>query len=80
MHTRLFLFGLIAWSAATATLRFGGQRLLHPDDSTATLILFAASFPLMAWLVRRLCRRFRLGQEQWLAGAYYPLLNPPTIY
>jgi hypothetical protein len=77
MHTRLFLFGLIAWSAATATLRFGGQRLLHPDDSTATLILFAASFPLMAWLV---CRRFRLGQEQWLAGAYYPLLNPPTIY
>jgi len=34
-----------------------------------TLILFVVSFPLMAWIVRRLCRRFKLGRDQWLAGA-----------
>jgi Family of unknown function (DUF5367) len=40
------------------------------------LILFAVSFPLVAWLVRRLCHRF-LPEEQWLAGAVSLLL--PTL-
>jgi len=31
----------------------------------------------MAWVVRRLCRRFRLPQEQWLAGAVSVAL--PTL-
>jgi hypothetical protein len=69
MKLPLFLCGLAIWMAATIALRFFGQRLLHPGNWTGTLILFAVSFPAMAWLVRRLCRRYRLPAEQWPAGA-----------
>ncbi|HYL35233.1 MAG TPA: DUF5367 family protein [Bryobacteraceae bacterium] len=77
MRIRLVLFGFLAWVGATGILRSVGQRLLRPDDWTSTLILFAVSFPLMARLVRRLCLRLRLRQEQWLAGAFSVLL--PTF-
>ena len=77
MSARLVLFGFLAWAAATGALRSLGQHLLRPDDGTSTLVLFAVSFPLMAWLVRRLCLRFRLPREQWLAGAFSILL--PTF-
>jgi hypothetical protein len=40
-------------------------------------ILFAVSFTLMAWIVRRLCRRFQLPSEQWLLGAVSVTL--PTL-
>lgn len=69
MHLRLFLSGLAIWLAATVVLRFVGQRVLHPGDWKGTLILFVVSFPLMVWLVRRLCSRFQLPRDQWLAGA-----------
>jgi hypothetical protein len=69
MHTRLFGCGLGIWVGATLALRIAGQHLLRPGDWKGTLILFAVSFPLMAWLVRRLCRRFHLQPEQWPAGA-----------
>jgi hypothetical protein len=69
MHLRLSLYGFTIWLVASLFLRFAGQRLLHPGDTKGTLLLFAVSFPLMAWLVRRLCRRFQLPREQWLAGA-----------
>ncbi len=77
MNHRLFLYGLGIWIGATIALRVAGQRLLHPGDWTGTLILFAVSFPLTAWLVRRLCRRFEARPEQWLAGAVSVLL--PTL-
>jgi hypothetical protein len=77
MSLRLFLYGLGIWIAATIALRFAGQRLLHPGDWTGMLILFAVSFPLMAWLVRRLCSRFQLRPDQWPAGAVSVLL--PTL-
>jgi hypothetical protein len=77
MHVRLILCGLGIWTAATIALRLAGQRLLHPGDWRATLILFTVSFPLMAWLVRRLCGRFQLRREQWLAGAVSVAL--PTL-
>ncbi len=67
MNIRLFLCGLAIWIAATVALRLAGQHVLVPGNWKGTLILFAVSFPLMAWLVRRLCRR--LPREQWLAGA-----------
>ena len=51
--------------------------MLRPGDLRGTLVLFAVSFPLMAFLVRGLCSRFRLRQEQWLAGAVAVLL--PTL-
>jgi hypothetical protein len=43
--------------------------MLRPSDWEGTLILFAVSFPLMAWLVRRLCRGAQLPPEQWPVGA-----------
>jgi hypothetical protein len=77
MNLRLFLCGLGIWTGATLALRVAGQRLLLPGQRTRTLILFAIGFPLMAWLVRRLCRRFQLPREQWLAGAFSIAL--PTL-
>jgi hypothetical protein len=77
MNMSLFVYGLVGWAAATVALRIGGQRLLHPDDWGRTLILFAVSFPLMAWLVRRLCRRLHLRRDQWPAAAVSILL--PTL-
>jgi hypothetical protein len=69
MNIRLVLCGLGIWIAATIVLRVAGQHLLRPGDWKGTLILFAVSFPLMAWLARRLCSRFQLQPEQWPAGA-----------
>jgi hypothetical protein len=69
MNIRLFLCGLGIWLGATVALRLGGQLLLHSGDWKGTLILFAVSFPLMAWLVRRLCSRFQPQREDWPAGA-----------
>jgi len=77
MNVPLFLYGLGIWIAATIALRAAGQHLLHPGDRTGMLILFAVSFPLMAWLVRRLCGRFLVRPEQWPAGAVSVLL--PTL-
>jgi hypothetical protein len=77
MDTRLLLCGFVIWGFATMLLRIRGQYILHPDDWQRTLILFAVSFPLMAWIVRRLCRRFQLPREQWLMGAVSVAL--PTL-
>ena len=77
MNTRLVLCGSAIWVGATAVLRAIGQHVLHPGDWKGTLILFALSFPLMAWIVRRLCRRFQLPREQWLGGAVSVAL--PTL-
>jgi hypothetical protein len=77
MNLRLFLSGLGIWIAATIALRIAGQHMLRPGDWKGTLILFAISFPLMAWLVRRLCRRFEPRPEQWPAGAISVAL--PTL-
>lgn len=68
-HKSLFLYGMGIWAAATLALRLAGQHLLRPKDPVGAVIIFAASFPLMAWLVRRLCSRFRLPPEEWPAGA-----------
>jgi hypothetical protein len=57
MHLRMFLYGFAIWAAATAALRLAGRNMLDPDSWLRTLILFAISFPLMAWLALRLCKR-----------------------
>ncbi|MGO8797285.1 MAG: DUF5367 family protein [Candidatus Sulfotelmatobacter sp.] len=75
MNNKLLLYGLAIWIAATFTLRLAGQHLLVPGNWKGTLLLFAISFPLMAWLARRLCRR--LPREQWLAGGLSVAL--PTL-
>jgi hypothetical protein len=75
MRIRLLISGLLIWLGATVALRVAGQHLLHPGDWKGTLILFAVSFPLMGWIVRRLCSQ--LPREQWLAGAVSVAL--PTL-
>src|SRR5258706_748031 len=52
---RLFLYGLVIWAAATLLLRIAGQYILRPGDTGGTLVLFAISFPAMAFVARRLC-------------------------
>lgn len=74
----LVVYGFVGWLAATAALRFWGQYVLRPGDLTGTVVLFAISFPLMAILIRRLCRRLRLPREQWLAGAV-AILTPMLL-
>jgi hypothetical protein len=76
-NERLLRTGFVIWLAATLALRFGGQRVLRPGDWKGTLVLFAVTFPLMAWFVRRLCVRAGLPQAEWLAGAISLLL--PTL-
>jgi hypothetical protein len=68
-HKPLFFYGLAIWLAATVALRMAGQHLLRPRNPVGTVILFAVSFPLMAWIVGRLCSRFHLPPESWPAGA-----------
>jgi len=77
MNSRLLLYGLGGWIAATSFLRIRGEYLLRPDDWIRTLVIFLISFPLMAWLIRRLCVSLRLPQDQWLAGAVSIML--PTL-
>ncbi|HEY2461090.1 MAG TPA: DUF5367 family protein [Candidatus Acidoferrum sp.] len=77
LNFRMVYCGLAIWVAATAALRWEGQRLLRPGGWRGTAILFAISFPLMAWVVQRLCRRFGLRQEEWLNGAVSIVL--PTL-
>jgi hypothetical protein len=73
----LLIFGVVGWVVATAGLRLGGQYVLRPGGAGAKLRLYAVSFLLMAWLVRRLCRAAGLSPEQWVAGALAVML--PTL-
>jgi hypothetical protein len=77
MPIRLLLYGLGLWICGTVVLRLIGQRVLHPGNTAGTLLLFAISFPLMAWLVRRICRGAHLPPEQWPGGAVAVAL--PTL-
>jgi hypothetical protein len=77
MNRALLLCGLAIWAAATIALRFAGQHFLPQPNSKGIFILFAISFPLMGWVVRRLCLHFGLPREEWLAGALSVAL--PTL-
>ena len=55
-----------------------GQRLLHPDNGVGTVTLFLISFVVIAWFVRRLCRRLQVPVGQWPAAAISLLL--PTLF
>ena len=77
MNLRLIRNGFVIWLGATLALRFGGQHLLRPGGWKETLVLFAVTFPLIAWLVRRLCAQAGLPESEWLHGAMALLL--PTL-
>lgn len=72
-----FRIGLLLWLAGTILVRFSGHGLLRPTHTFATLILFAASFLLIALLIPRLCRRLGLEKELWFEAT--ALLTLPTL-
>jgi hypothetical protein len=75
LHGRLLGWGFGVWLAGTLALRVAGERLFRPG--MPTLLLFAVGLPVMAFLVRRLCRAARLPRDQWPAGALSLML--PTV-
>jgi len=75
---KLLLYGLALWIVGTIALRLAGQHILRPDrDWTATLRLFAVTFPLMAITGRRVCSGLLPRREDWPAGALSLVL--PTL-
>jgi|SRR5579863_1288309 len=77
MHWRILFVGVLLWTVGTVAIRLGGQRLLHPNRPIATLILYAASFLLMALLARRIFQRLGLEKDSWPMAA--TLLMLPTL-
>jgi hypothetical protein len=77
MRLRTLLVGILLWMAGTVAIRLAGQRLLHRDRPISTLILYAASFLLMALLTRRIFRRLGLEEVSWPGIA--SLLILPTL-
>lgn len=77
MNTRLIRTGFVIWLAATIALRLAGQGILRPGDWKGTLILFAITFPLMAWFVRRLCTSAHVPPADWFGAAVSLML--PTL-
>jgi hypothetical protein len=73
---RILALGFVIWLGATALLRAVGQYIV-PATPVATLLLFAATFPAMAWLARRVCRTSGLPPAEWPLGAL--ALAAPTL-
>src|SRR5580658_6995186 len=77
MPYRPLIIGALLWIVGTVAIRLGGQGLLHPNRPAATLILYLASFVLMALLVPPAFRRLGLAGDSWPAAA--TLLMLPTL-
>jgi hypothetical protein len=69
--------GFVIWLGATLVLRFTGQYVLHPDNPVAIATLLVASFPLMAFIARRICADASVSREQWPAAGIF--LVAPTL-
>jgi hypothetical protein len=74
---RCLIIGFIIWLAATIILRIGGQYLFYPTKPVAFMALLVASFPLMAFLARRICSDSSLPREQWPAATIFLVM--PTL-
>jgi Family of unknown function (DUF5367) len=74
---RALRYGLVLWLAGTVAIRFGGYRLLDADAPYRALLLYAASFAAMAWVVPRIFRALGLEKDQWFAAV--TLLMLPTL-
>jgi len=74
---RAFQLGILLWTAGTLAIRLAGQRLLQPNQPLRTALLSLASFVLMAFFVRRTCRRLTVERDSWTQAA--TLLILPTL-
>jgi uncharacterized protein DUF5367 len=77
MRYRPLIIGVLLWIVGTVAIRLGGRGLLHANRPVATLILYLASFVLMALLLPRIFRRLGLAGGSWPAAA--TLLMLPTL-
>jgi len=68
IDARFVLWGAALWAIGTIVLRLGGQFLLRPVAGAQTVALFAVSFILFAAVARRLCRRFGVADDRWIAA------------
>ena len=71
------MLGIALWIAGTIGIRFSGHRLLRPDHTVQTLLLYGASFVIMAVLIPRICRRLGLANDSRFRAA--TLLMLPTL-
>ncbi|MGC9951853.1 MAG: DUF5367 family protein [Bryobacteraceae bacterium] len=74
---RTLIAGLFIWIAGTLGVRLSGHRLLQPGHAVQTVVLYAASFVLMALLIPRICRRLGFQRDLWPKAA--TLLILPTL-
>ncbi|MGD0365495.1 MAG: DUF5367 family protein [Bryobacteraceae bacterium] len=77
MWRRTLITGISIWTCGTLGIRLAGHGLLQPGRGAQTVILYLASFVLMAFLVPRICRRLGFEKEQWPRAA--TLLILPTL-
>jgi len=77
METRSLLIGTLLWITGTIAIRLGGHHLLQASRASHTIILYGVSFVLMAWLLRRICRRLGLEKDSWPRAATLVML--PTL-
>jgi len=73
-----FYLGLLLWTIGTILIRLVGHRLLQPGPAARTMLIYLASFILMAVLAPRICRGLGLEREFWL-GAVALLVLPTLI-
>jgi hypothetical protein len=74
---RAFRTGILIWLAGTMGIRLAGQRILHANQVPRTLILYMASFLLMAWLIPRICSGLKIERDLWFKATAALIL--PTL-
>ncbi len=74
---RCLITAFVIWLVATIVLRFTGQYLLYPESLVAIAALLLVSFPLMAFIARRICADAALPREQWPAAGIFLVM--PTL-
>jgi hypothetical protein len=77
MWLRTLAIGILIWTVGTVGVRFSGHRLLQPGHVPQAVLLYLASFVLMAFLVPRICRRIGFEPDLWPKAA--TLLILPTL-
>jgi hypothetical protein len=76
MIARALTIGFAIWAGATIVIRLAGERILRPGVTPA-LVLYLASFVLMALLVPWLCRLIGAANDARFRAA--TLLMLPTL-
>ncbi len=69
--------GLLLWAVGTVVIRLWGERILLPGAEFRGVLLYLASFVLMALAIPRICQRLKLEKALWFQAA--TLLTLPTL-